>query len=99
MIPKWLGVIWAAIIHRPSNRLRQLALTVGVTGAVLSGLINIFPNLAQSSPSNAAALPSFEVASVKGSPSGENSGWHILPNRLTVRNILVIDHIERPTEN
>ncbi len=88
MIPKWLCVMWAAMARTQSNRLRQLALTAGVAGAAVFGLLNVSPILVQSSPPDAAALPFFEVASVKRSPSGENTSFHVMPNRLTVRNMV-----------
>src|SRR5208337_3091467 len=89
MIPQWVCVMWAAMARTPSERLRQMALTSCVVGATVFGLLNVAPILAQSSPPDAASLQSFEVASVKLCRSGENSGWHILPNRITVRNMVM----------
>ena len=86
MIPKWLYVMWAAMARTPSNRLRKVAVAAG---AAVFGLLNVSPILAQSSPPGAAPLPSFEVASVKRSPFGENTSFHIMPNRLTVRNMVM----------
>jgi uncharacterized protein (TIGR03435 family) len=93
MIPKWLCGFWAAIGRTQSNRLRQLALTVGVAGAAFFGILNGSPIIAQSSPPGAASPPSFEVASVKRSRSGENTEFHLLPNRLIVRDYLMADLI------
>jgi uncharacterized protein (TIGR03435 family) len=49
---------------------------------------------AQSAPTASTTLPSFEVASIKRSRSGENTEFHILPNRLTVRNYLIAYLVE-----
>src|SRR5208283_4297000 len=95
MIPKWLCVMWAAMARTQSKRLRQWALTAGVAGAAVFGLLNVSPILVQSSTPALAPLPSFEVASVKRSRSGENTSIHIMPNRLTVRNMvmeMIIDY-------
>jgi len=94
MIPKWLCVMWAAMARTQSNRLRQWALTAGVAGAAVFGLLNVSPILAQSSTPALAPLPPFEVASVKLCRSGQDSGWHILPNRLTVRNMVMEEIID-----
>jgi len=61
----------AAIARTQSNRLRKLALTAGVA---VFGLLNASPILPQSSPPDAAPLPSFEVASIKPNPGP----WHVL---------------------
>src|ERR1039458_8544446 len=86
MIPQGFGVMWAALARTRSKRPRKLAVVAGV--AVFS-LLRVFPILAQSCPPAAGPLPSFEVASVKRNRSGENTAFHILPNRLTVRNYLI----------
>jgi bla regulator protein blaR1 len=83
MIAKWFVVMWEGISQIPSIRLRQLALTAGVAAF---GLMNISPIIAQSSPKEATPLPSFEVASIRRSRSGENTSFHILQNRLITRN-------------
>ena len=91
---KGLCVKSAAMARTPSRRLRQFALIAGVAGVAFFGLLNASPVLAQSSPPTAAPLPSFEVASVKRSGSHEDTSFHILPNRLTVRNYLTASLIE-----
>src|SRR5205814_1987920 len=56
------------------------------TGSVLFSLFHGGQIRAQSSQSIAASTPSFDVASVKPSRSGENSSFLVAPNRLSVRN-------------
>jgi len=63
-----------------------MALTAG---AAFFSLLIASPILAQSSPPDAAPLPSFEVASVKRSSPGESDSFRILPNRFTVRDYLI----------
>jgi uncharacterized protein (TIGR03435 family) len=65
-----------------------------VAGPVVFGLVNAPPVRAQSAQTADAPLPSFEVASVRRSRSGENTSFHVLPNRLTVRNYLIAYLIE-----
>ena len=66
-----------------------LLAAIGMAGAAIFGLMNTPELRAQSTQTAAAPLPSFEVASVKLCRSGENTSFHIVPNRLTVRNMLM----------
>jgi uncharacterized protein (TIGR03435 family) len=82
MAPKYWSTIWAGVALMPDNHLWRSALL-----AVALALVSAPQIQAQSAQTAGAPLPSFEVASVKRSRSGENSGTDILPNRLTIRNI------------
>src|SRR5208282_5913312 len=71
-------------------KLLLAAISVAVGGGpVVVSLMNAQQLRAQSPQTTSAPLPSFEVASVKRSPSGENTSFHITPNRLTVRNMVM----------
>ncbi len=88
MVPKRLWMRWVAIARTQSNRLQQLALTAGVAGATIFGLLNVSPILAQSSPPDAPPLPSFEVASIKPIRSRGPAGSINFPgSRFTARNV------------
>ena len=57
-----------------------------VAGFIVFRLVDASRIRAQSAQTSGEPLPSFEVASVKRSPSREDSSTHIQPNRFTVRN-------------
>ena len=62
---------------------------IGVTfvaGFIVFRLVDAPRSRAQSAQAPGEPLPSFEVASIKRSPSGENSSTHVQANRFTVRN-------------
>ncbi len=66
-----------------------LSATFLAVGLIILGFLNVPQIRAQSTQTAAAPLPSFEVASVKRSRSGENTAFHATPNRLTIRNTLM----------
>jgi uncharacterized protein (TIGR03435 family) len=72
------------------NSTGKLSLAVvGVTfvaGFIVFRLVDDSRIWAQSAQASGEPLPSFEVVSIKRSPSRENSSTHVQPNRLTVRN-------------
>jgi len=68
---------------------KLLLAVIGVTfiaGFIVFRLVDDLRIHAQSAQTSGEPLPSFEVASVKRSPSREDSSTHIQPNRFTVRN-------------
>lgn len=76
-------------------KLLSVALGIAaVAGSIAVGYMSAQQIPAQSPPTTRAPLPSFEVASIKRSRSGENTEFHIHPNRLTVRNYLMAYIIE-----
>ncbi len=71
-------------------KLRLVALGIAaVAGLVVAGYTSGRQIPARSPQAAGASVPSFEVASIKRSGSGENTEFHILPDRLTVRNYLL----------
>ena len=64
--------------------------TAAIAGAILLALTNAAQIQAQSAPTASAPMPSFEVASVRRSGPREPTSFQILPNRLTIRNYLML---------
>lgn len=86
MIPKCFWAIRAAIAQARSIQLRQMGLAAGLAGGVVFSLVNVSLTLAQSSPPDAMAPPSFEVAAIKPDlTAGPGPYWNILPSRFIVK--------------
>ncbi len=61
---------------------------VVVAGPIVVGLVNAPPSSAQSPPAAAAALPSFEVASIKPNKTGDRGGRLMIPpGRFSTSNV------------
>jgi uncharacterized protein (TIGR03435 family) len=88
MVPKYLSET-ATTAAAMANHLRRSALFAIVAGLAVCGLLDAPQVRAQSTQTTAAPLPSFEVASVKRCRSRENTSFHILPDRIMVRNYLI----------
>ncbi|MGA3328309.1 MAG: TIGR03435 family protein [Terriglobia bacterium] len=84
MVLRYLSVIRSDSAAIPCNYLWRTTLL-----AAALALVSAPPIRGQSAPAASTPLPSFEVASVKLCRSVENTEFHILPNRLIVRNYLI----------
>ena len=88
MILKSLSAAGADFTPMPGNLLRRLTLLAAIAGPVVFGLSNVPRISAQSPPTAAAPLPSFEVASIKPNRSGDlNRRIMFLPGRLSATGI------------
>ena len=88
MILKSLSAVGADFTPMPGNLLRRLTLLAAIAGSVVFGLSNVPRISAQSPPTAAAPLPSFEVASIKPNRSGDlNRRIMFLPGRLSATGI------------
>lgn len=78
--------------NRLSSSRKLLLAAVGmaaIAGPVVFGLAGGAQTRSQSTRTTTGPLPSFEVASIKRSRSGENTEFYFLPNRLVVRNCFI----------